>query len=37
MRKSNFSLNFPSFEPPVRVGPRSKVVLHGKDYVWAPV
>ena len=36
-RKSNFPLNFPVFGPSVLVGPRSKVVLRGKGYVWAPV
>ena len=36
-RKSNFSLDFPMFGPSVLVGPRSKVVLGGKDYTWTPV
>ena len=36
-RKCNFSLDFPAFEPSVRVGLRSKVVLRGKGYAWAPV
>ena len=36
-RKSNFSLDFPAFGPSVRVGPKSKVVLRGKGYAWAPV
>ena len=31
-RESYFSLDFPSFEPSVRFGPRSKVVLRGKGY-----
>ena len=36
-RKSNFSLDFSVFVPSVLVGLRSKVVLRGKGYVWAPV
>ena len=36
-RKSNFSIDFPTFGPSIRVGPRSKVVLCGKGYAWAPV
>ena len=28
---------FPGFWAVDRFGPRSKVVLHGKGYVWAPV
>ena len=36
-RKSNFSLDFPVFGHSVLVGPRSKVILHGKGYMWAPV
>ena len=36
-RVSNFSLDFPAFGQLVLVGPRSKVVLHGKGYMWAPV
>ena len=36
-RKCNFSLDFPSSGPSVRVGPRSKVVIRGKGYAWAPV
>ena len=36
-RKSNFSLDFLSFGPSVLVGPRSKVVLRGKGYAWAPI
>ena len=36
-RKSNFSLDFPSFGPSVLVEPRRKVVLRGKGYAWAPV
>ena len=36
-RKCNFSLNFPAFEPSVRIGPRSKVVICDKGHAWAPV
>ena len=36
-RSYNFSLDFPAFEPSVRVGPRSKVVLRSKGYAWALV
>ena len=36
-RKSNFSLDFPVFGPSDFIGPRSKVVLRGKGYAWAPV
>ena len=36
-RKSNLSLDFPVFGPPVLIGPRRKVVLRGKGYAWAPV
>ena len=36
-RVSNFSLDFPALGSSVLVGPRRKVVLHGKGYVWAPV
>ena len=36
-RMSNFSPDFTAFGPSVRVGPRSKVVLRGKGYTWAPV
>ena len=36
-RKSNFSIDFPAFGPSVRFGPRSKVVLRCKGYVWTPV
>ena len=36
-RKCNFSLDFPIFGPSIHVGPRSKVVLCGKGYAWAPV
>ena len=36
-RKSNCSLDFLVFEPLNFVKPRSKVVLHGKGYAWAPV
>ena len=32
-----FSLDFPPFEPLVRFGPRSKVVLRGKGYAWTPI
>ena len=31
-RGSDFSLDFPSFGPSVRFGPRSKVVLRGEGY-----
>ena len=34
-RKSEFSMNFPTFGSPVLVGARSKVDLRGKGYVWA--
>ena len=36
-RSSNFSLDFSASGPSNRVGPRSKVVLRGKGYAWAPV
>ena len=36
-KKSDFSLDFPAFEPSVLVEARSKVVLRGKGYVWAPI
>ena len=36
-RVSNFSLDFLAFGLSVLVGPRSKVVLLGKGYAWAPV
>ena len=36
-RKSNFSLDFSVFGPSDFVGPRSKVVLPYKGYVWALV
>ena len=36
-RVSNFSLDFPAFGPSVLFGPKSKVVLRGKGYAWAPV
>ena len=36
-RNSNFSLDFPVFGPSDFVGPRSKVVVRGKGYAWAPV
>ena len=36
-RKSNFSLDFLVFGQSVLVEPRSKVVLRGKGYAWAPV
>ena len=36
-RESALSLDFPSFEPSVRFGLRSKVVLHGEDYAWTPI
>ena len=36
-RVSNFSLDFPAIGLSVFVGPRSKVVLRGKGYAWAPV
>ena len=34
---SNLFLDFPVFGQSVLVGPRSKVVLRGKGYAWAPV
>ena len=34
-RRSNFSLEFLTIGPSVLVGPRSKVVLRCKGYVWA--
>ena len=36
-RKSNLSLDFSAFRPSVLVEPRSKVVLCGKGYAWAPI
>ena len=36
-RKGDFSLYFPAFGPSVLVGVRSKVVLRGKGYAWAPI
>ena len=36
-RKSDFSLDFLTFEPLVLDGLRSKVVLRGKGYAWAPI
>ena len=36
-RKSNFSLDFPVFEPSVFVRPRSKVTLRCKCYAWTPI
>ena len=36
-RSFNFSLDFPAFGPSDRIGLRSKVVLRGKGYAWAPV
>ena len=34
-RVFNLSLDFPAFGLSILVGPRSKVVLHGKGYAWA--
>ena len=36
-RVCNFSLGFPAFGPSDFFGPRSKVVLRGEGYAWAPV
>ena len=36
-RKSNFSLDFPVSESSDLFGSRSKVVLRGKGYAWAPI
>ena len=36
-RKCDFSLDFPAFGPSVLVKARSKVVLRGKGYAWAPI
>ena len=36
-RSSNFSLDFLTFGSSDRVGPRSKVVLRGEGYAWAPI
>ena len=36
-RRSSFSLDFPPFGPSVRFGPRSKDVLRGESYAWAPI
>ena len=36
-RKCNFFLEFSAFEPSDRIEPRSKAVLHGEGYAWAPV
>ena len=36
-RKSNFSIDFPMLRPSILVGSRSKIVLRGKGYAWAPV
>ena len=36
-RKCNFSLDVSAFGQSIRVGLRSKVVLRGKGYAWAPV
>ena len=36
-RVSNFSLDFSAFGLSVHVGPRIKVVLRCKAYVWTPV
>ena len=33
----SFSLGFMVFGPSDRFGPRSKVVLHIEDYMWAPI
>ena len=36
-RVSNFAQDFSAFGPSVLMEPRSKVVLCGKGYAWAPV
>ena len=36
-RVSDFSLRSLAIGPSDFFGPRRKVVLHGKDYAWAPV
>ena len=36
-RKCDFSLHFSAFRPSVLFGVRSKVVLRGKGYAWAPI
>ena len=36
-REGDFSLYFPAFEPSVLIGARSKVVLRGEGYAWAPI
>ena len=36
-RESYFSLNFSSFGPSVRFGPRSKIVLRNEGYAWTPI
>ena len=36
-RSSNFSLDFSVFGLSVRIGLRSKVVLHCEGYAWEPV
>ena len=36
-RVCDFSLDFPVFGQSVRFGPRSKVVLCGEGYSWAPI
>ena len=36
-RRSNISLDFPTFGSSDHIGPRSKVVLHGEGYPWAQV
>ena len=36
-RKCDFSLDFPVFGLSVLIEARSKVVLRGKGYVWAPI
>ena len=36
-RKCNFSLDFQAFGSSVLVGPRSKVDIRYKGYVWTPI
>ena len=36
-RSSTFSLSFPAIGPSAFGEARSKVALHGKDYMWVPV
>ena len=36
-RRSDFSLDFPTFGLSLRFEPRSKVVLRGEGYVWTSI